>query len=473
MPLAYIVLDKGLKLIEAVHDILKSGKYSLALSIIHKVPMEAVRDSVDPKGRTLWHVVGDHAGGETWNEEYASEVTKALLQAKTPLDSPDVELGRYPLHNAARNGQVHVVKTLLENGAKVDVLDKEGGSPLLYGVLSRSFEVVELILNANPDPNLSSGSPLSSPVAAAVETGNLQILTILLNASYNPNIDGSFPRETALMLAVQANNYQMVTALLNAKADVNQKSYLKVMDGTVEKETMVEVVFVAIKKGACEVGGKSVFVYEALLTSGADVNVKHPISGRTPLMIALHFTQRRAEVVTALLQAGANVDIIDPKTEHSPFQTVLFNRTDEFKKLLEVFFDANPNLSLPCTKTSLTPLDWALQNGETILFTKLLKLGADANIKSLFSCNPLQRTTLMLAIKLNDLKAVEALLETELDLEAEDTDGRTCVHYVVDPEVVASYENVAMLEMIAAKGLCWRLRIMLVCRLWGMLGDIE
>ncbi|KAJ3208464.1 hypothetical protein HDU67_006706, partial [Dinochytrium kinnereticum] len=460
MPLAYIVLDKGMKLIEAVHDALRSGKYSLALNLIHKVPREAVRDSTDEQGRTLWHAVGDHTAKDSnlWENEYTGEIAKTLLLAKTPFNRADTILGRYPLHYAARFGHLSLLRILLENGAKLDVLDAEGGTPLLYGVMSGSVDVVKLILDHSPTFNLPEASAfdLPSPISAAVDTHNLEVLKVLISAGASPNIDGGETgKKSALMRAVEANNIEMVKVLIQAKADVNQKSPIKLRDANGDmKEFLMEPLFMALGKNPCTFEEKSVYVYQALLKAGATPNIVHPEHGRTPIMVAFDYAVQKNDIILALLQAGADLDTPDPKTEYSPFHSVLFFKDGNSKKLLESFFNSKPNLSVPCPKDGLTPLDWALKNEETLLFSKLISCGADGNVRSLPIGNPLQRTTLMLAIKMNDLKAVNTLLASpiELDLSAEDTDGRTCIHYVVDPEVIASYENIDILKALAAKG---------------------
>jgi len=58
-----------------------------------------------------------------------------LIEAKSPVDTTDKERTT-PLHHAALNGHLKVVRILLENGASTDVQDVNGNSPLDLAILT-------------------------------------------------------------------------------------------------------------------------------------------------------------------------------------------------------------------------------------------------------------------------------------------------------------------------------------------------
>lgn len=59
--------------------------------------------------------------------------------------------GATALHIAARNGNAEIAKILIENGADVNLFDKEGWTPLMRSALSRNPELIKILLNANAD----------------------------------------------------------------------------------------------------------------------------------------------------------------------------------------------------------------------------------------------------------------------------------------------------------------------------------
>jgi ankyrin repeat protein len=54
--------------------------------------------------------------------------------------------GATALHLACRQGNVEMVKILLENGAEVNMMDFEGWSPLMRAAFANNFEIIELLL---------------------------------------------------------------------------------------------------------------------------------------------------------------------------------------------------------------------------------------------------------------------------------------------------------------------------------------
>lgn len=64
------------------------------------------------------------------------------------------KVGRTPLHNAANNGHIEVVKHLIKKEADVNVVDKYGRSPLHDAAKHGHIEVVEVLLKKVADVNI-------------------------------------------------------------------------------------------------------------------------------------------------------------------------------------------------------------------------------------------------------------------------------------------------------------------------------
>ena len=166
------------------------------------------------------------------------------------------------LFNAVRIGNLDRVKTILTQGANVDVCDRYDTTALMYAAAQGYTEIVKLLLEAGASVNL-----------------------------YNrPH------RLTALMLAAAANQFDAVEALINAGADVNAQND----DGT-------PALMIAAYKGHLK-------IVQVLLAADARINIQDK-DGDTALNLAASSDLAeprqqldRLAIVATLLQVGANPD---------------------------------------------------------------------------------------------------------------------------------------------------------------------
>jgi len=104
--------------------------------------------------------------------------------------------GVTPLHEAAKAGQLDVIKWLLDSGANINArTDVQPGDPgaesaLYLAVCARKTESVKLLLERGANPNLKS-SDGSSALAEAASNGDLELVKILIEhrAKVNPGGD--------------------------------------------------------------------------------------------------------------------------------------------------------------------------------------------------------------------------------------------------------------------------------------------
>jgi|GEM_PF-3334390 len=111
-------------------------------------------------------------------------VVKALVDAGANKDAAD-NRGFTPLHIAIAGGNVDVIKTLLGAGANKDAANKDGGTPLHFAVNYGQFDVLKKLLDAgaNKDAADKDGrTPLHIAAHSAAVNYTFYVVKTLLDA---------------------------------------------------------------------------------------------------------------------------------------------------------------------------------------------------------------------------------------------------------------------------------------------------
>ncbi len=97
--------------------------------------------------------------------------------------------GVTPLWTASRNGHTEIIKLLLTASADVNAADKTYGfTPLLIALLRGHTEIVKLLLTAKADVNSSLKTDGATPLLGASQLGHTEIVKLLLTAGADANI---------------------------------------------------------------------------------------------------------------------------------------------------------------------------------------------------------------------------------------------------------------------------------------------
>ena len=130
------------------------------------------------------------------------------------------EDGSTAIFSAVEDGDLELVKFLIDNGAKVDVRNDDKETPLMMIEEETPVEIVKLLLQQGAKVNRVDADGDTALIRAADSRAKPEILKALIDAGADLNIQNE-EGMTALMTAADENDLENVRVLLEAGADVN------------------------------------------------------------------------------------------------------------------------------------------------------------------------------------------------------------------------------------------------------------
>jgi quinoprotein dehydrogenase-associated probable ABC transporter substrate-binding protein len=169
-----------------------------------------------------WLAHGANVNVELSNAVIADDPVRVayLLDKKHPaIDAQDPQ-GETPLHHALVRRSEPMIKLLLDHGASVSAIDRDGWSPLMTAAWADDGAAVRLLVAHKGDPSFVGPGNLT-PLAIALEYGKDAAAVALVEsgADYKkPMGDAGY---TPLMLAIAGHSDAAARALITKGADVN------------------------------------------------------------------------------------------------------------------------------------------------------------------------------------------------------------------------------------------------------------
>lgn len=158
-------------------------------------------------------------------------VIEALLKSGARIDVKDIK-GRTPLHHLARHADIKTVRLLLNRDSNVNVKDYNGQTPLTFAVRQENVELVRLLVDHGSKVDVADYGRTTPLHVACRHNNELKIVKFLMKNGANVDaIDGE--KCTPLMSAMQnpyrVNRKKKMIFLLNY-VDVNKMNYQKFRD---------------------------------------------------------------------------------------------------------------------------------------------------------------------------------------------------------------------------------------------------
>ena len=424
----------------------------------------------------------------------------AVARHRADVNTPEAD-GTTTLHWAAHAGDVPAARALLQAGARPDVANRYGMTPLALAARGGHAALLDLFFEGGAtlgaaDAALRGGQ---TTLMLAAGAGNAEAVERLLRHGATADAAEARTGTTALMWAALANRAEAIRALVRGGAALNARAAL-----TAFPHTPPGVIGDPLEDGVSYVGqtvlpkgGWTAVMYAArqgaeaavaaLAEAGADLNATDP-DGATPLALAV--INGHARVAMLLLARRADPNLAD-RTGMTPLYAAVdlhtvqlgFGRPDpppatiagsvEMVKAL-LAHGANPNAPLTgrvlkrvytggdgTLAKGATPYMRAARAGDLTLMKILLAAGADPRLAQENGYSPL-----LLSAGLGyrgpiggteamALDAIAFSLEQGADINAVNAAGDSAVHVAATTNFAESgtaMGSLAVVKFLAERG---------------------
>uniref|UniRef100_A0A6P7GUI8 Ankyrin-3-like n=1 Tax=Diabrotica virgifera virgifera TaxID=50390 RepID=A0A6P7GUI8_DIAVI len=318
-----------------------------------------------------------------------------LIEGGATIDEVDSD-GFTSLHLAADFQHIKVAKYLLEHGADVNATDTfVGRNPLHFAAFNNDLEMIRLFTEAGANRQCSNIYG-NMPIHVASEVGDVEIVKYFLENGIYVDIINESTKMTPLHMAARGGHIELVDYLLLNKASVLLKD--------------------CNNRGSIHYGvlGGNAKIVDVLIENGVDINAKD-ISKWTPLHLACR--DGYLDIVQLLLKNSAVCNLQGRSPNYSPVHWAAETGYVEIVKyFISIGVDANFG-----TIQEYTLLHTACTRDQIEMVKYLVEIGADVNKKTLAK----GATPLYFAIKNICPNVAEFLILNGADLKEAEYKGKS------------------------------------------------
>ncbi len=301
---------------------------------------------------------------------------RALLQDGADVNAAHGD-GMSALHWASERGDAEMVAALVQAGAAVDAVTRIGHyTPLHVASAGGHAKVIERLVGAGGDVSAATSNSGATPLHLAAAAGSAAAVAALLDRGADPDAREAAWGQTPLMFAAARDSVEAIRVLLERGADpaMTSKTIDLVADGRLagEARRRQRAVMDAFEAGdaratpsqvqAAVLAGRARYLSGEVPPAPENPNARPPsIETKGGLTALLHAVrQGHVGAVTALLDGGADVDQVGDGDGTSPLLMAAINAHFDLALML---VDAGADPDLASGLNGVTPL-WATVNAE-------------------------------------------------------------------------------------------------------------
>lgn len=319
MPAVQLFVEKGAAINQKDESPLSKASESGNLEIVQYL-LQTGKNSQGTLNDALWALCDARPKPDTL------KIAQRLLEYGAQVNSQAGFYNTTPLHGAARNGSLELVKLLVSKGAKINAVDKEFSMPLAEAVQADNLEIAKFLLEHGADKTINHADTEFQTAIFKARSAKMAQLLIANGA----NVSESDKKGLSVLLHAVANylDFDLLKVLLQNGADINARddsgttALLRAAWYPYERDDKNCVQFLLENGAKANVANnqgetpllvaEKLEVLQALLAHGADVNAQNE-DGQTALIHIAQIYDPRGEKTKWLLEHGADVNIRDKK----------------------------------------------------------------------------------------------------------------------------------------------------------------
>ena len=414
-------------------------------------------DHQDRDGRTAVH----HAVNRN-----AYQCLSYLTENGADVDHQDRD-GRTAVHHAVNSNAYQCLRYLTENGADVNARTYDGRTPLMIATARGHIKIAMYLIDHGAEVHDRRAALHNALHCSCTDPSSCEILSCMIENGGDFKAK-TFGNRTPLMTAAEKGQIKVVTYLIERgvrSTSITTSDYVNLRDDN--GQTALHHAVQCFDPISCE-------ILSCLIEHGGDVNCSTYKNRHTPLMIAAQTGQMK--LVTFLIEHGANLDRRDKDDQTALHYAVC--GSDVSCKILSYLIENGAEVNAFARRDN-TPLMLACKYGHLNAVSSLIEHGAKVNLQDAIgntavhyalscsngspevlsrlmrdraavnsACTRYNSTPLMIACQYGHMNAVTFLIEHGANMDLQDQDGNTALHYAVNAGAVDTLLDLGALHLI-------------------------